>query len=180
MAIVRRKCFISYYHADREEMNDFVSDFDHADDCFIARGLGQEMTDDIIDSANPDYVMSQIRKRFLSDSTVTIVLIGACTWSRRYVDWEIQSSLRRGQSITTNGLLGVKLPSYSEGTKFPPRFNDNLRHKGQTDCYARHMTYPSSTQALVDAIEAAYNRRTTHDHLIVNSKDRMGYNRKCP
>ena len=181
MATVRRKCFISYHHADQAAVNQFVRDFDHAHDCFIARGLGEEMPGDVIDSTNTDYVMSKIRERFLSDSTVTIVLIGQCTWARRYVDWEIQSSLRRGEYTTPNGLLGVKLPSYpSTGGQFPKRFNDNLRHEGQTDCYARHMTYPSSTQALVNAIEAAYERRTTHAHLIVNPRDRMSYNRQCP
>ncbi|WP_394702970.1 TIR domain-containing protein [uncultured Cohaesibacter sp.] len=180
MATIRRKCFISYHHADQEAVNQFVRDFDHDSDCFIARGLGEEMTDDIIDSMNTDYVMSQIRKRFLSNSTVTIVLLGRCTWSRRYVDWEIQSSLRQGKGTTPNGLLGVKLPSYpSKGGTFPKRFNDNLKSEGQIDCYARHMPYPSSTQALINAIEAAYDRRTTHAHLIVNPRDRMGYNRQC-
>src|SRR6056297_2546912 len=103
MAIVRRKCFVSYHHEDQAEVNKFITDFDHEQDCFISRGLGQEMTDDIIDSTNTDYVMSQIRKRFLSDSTVTIVLLGKCTWARRYVDWELQSSLRRGENTTPNG-----------------------------------------------------------------------------
>lgn len=180
MATVRRKCFISYHHADQEAVNQFVRDFQHEQGSLIARGLGQEMTDDIIDSTNTDYVMSQIRRRFLSDSTVTLVLLGKCTWARRYVDWEIQSSLRRGETTTPNGLLGIKLPSYAANGSFPKRFNDNLRGEGQADCYARHMPYPSSTQALVDAIERAYERRTSHAHLIVNPRDRMSYNRQCP
>ena len=177
MATVRRKCFISYHHADQEAVNQFVRDFQHEQGSLIARGLGQEMTDDIIDSTNTDYVMSQIRRRFLSDSTVTIVLLGKCTWARRYVDWEIQSSLRRGETSTPNGLLGIKLPSF---TSFPSRFHDNLSSDfPRIDCYARHMNYPNSTQSLVDGIEAAYARRTSHAHLIVNPRDRMSYNRQC-
>lgn len=176
MATVRRKCFISYHHADQAAVNQFVRDFQHENGTLIARGLGQEMTDDVINSTNTDYVMSQIRRRFLSDSTVTLVLLGKCTWARRYVDWEIQSSLRRGETATPNGLLGIKLPSF---TSFPSRFNDNLRSEGQADCYARHMPYPSTTQALVDAIERAYERRTSHAHLIVNPRDRMSNNRQC-
>ena len=123
MEQVRRKCFISYHHADQAAVSQFIRDFDHTHDCFIARGLGTEMPGDVIQSTNTDYVMSKIRERFLSDSTVTIVLMGGCTWSRRYVDWEIQSSLRRGQNVTPNGLLGIKLRSF---TSFPPRFENNL------------------------------------------------------
>lgn len=179
MATVRHKCFISYHHADQNAVNQFVRDFDHDIDCFIARGLGEEMTDDIIDSTNTDYVMSQIRKRFLSESTVTLVLLGKCTWARRYVDWEIQSSLRRGETTIPNGLLGIKLPSYAPNDVFPERFNANLINAGEADCFARHMPYPATTQALVDAIERAYERRTSHAHLIVNPRDRMKNNRQC-
>ncbi len=180
MAIVRRKCFISYHHTDQEAVNKFVRDFDHDRDTFIARGLGEEMPGDIIQSTDTDYIMRRIRERFLSDSTVTIVLLGRCTWARRYVDWELQASLRRGEHRTPNGLLGIKLPSFPEnGRSFPKRFNDNLKHEGQADCYARHMPYPSTTERLVQAIEAAYQRRTTHAHLIVNPRDRMSYNRQC-
>ena len=177
MAVVRRKCFISYHHADQEAVNSFVRRFDHERDSFIARGLGEEMPGDVIDSTNTDYVMAKIRERFLSNSTVTIVLLGRCTWARRYVDWEIQSSLRRGETTVPNGLLGIKLPSFAS---FPQRFHGNLSSDWpRVDCYARHMNYPASTEDLVAAIEAAYQRRTTHAHLIVNPQERMAYNRQC-
>jgi hypothetical protein len=68
MAIVRRKCFISYHHADQREVDQFVRGFDHEHDTFIARGLGQEMSQDIIDSNDTDYVMRRIRELFLKDS----------------------------------------------------------------------------------------------------------------
>lgn len=179
MATVRRKCFISHHHTDQDAVNRFVRDFDHAYDCFIARGLGEGMPGDVINSTNTDYVMVKIRERFLADSTVTIVLLGRCTWARRYVDWEIQSSLRRGLNTTPNGLLGIKLPTFS-GT-FPERFRQNLSSDWPlVDCFARHMDYPASTASLVEAIEAAFQRRTTHQDLIVNPRARMSYNRQCP
>lgn len=177
MPPVRRKCFISYHHADQELVNRFVRDFDHTHDTFIARGLGEEMPGDVIQSTDTDYVMRRIREKFLHDSTVTIVLMGRCTWARRYVDWEILSSLRRGQYAHPNGLLGIKLPTFAG---FPPRFEDNLSNNWPAvDCYARHMEYPTSTASLVAEIEAAYQRRTTHDHLINNRRDRMFNNRQC-
>ena len=106
MANVRRKCFISYHHADQDEVDKFVRTFDHEHNIFISRGLGKEMSQDIVDSTDTDYVMRRIRELYLSDSTVTIVMLGKCTWARRYVDWEIQSSLRNGATVTANGLLG--------------------------------------------------------------------------
>lgn len=67
MATVRRKCFISYHHADQDAVNRFIRDFDHDADCFIARGLGEEMSPDIIQSTDTSYVMRRIRERFLKE-----------------------------------------------------------------------------------------------------------------
>lgn len=176
MAVIRRKCFISYHHADQQAVNHFVRDFDHEHNAFISRGLGEEMSTEIIQSTNTDYVMRRIREKFLGDSTVTIVLMGRCTWARRYVDWELQASLRRGDYTTPNGLLGITLPSFGG---FPKRFYENLSSDWPTvDCYARHMTYPNNTVSLVEEIEAAYQRRTSHADLIKNPRDRMSYNRQ--
>src|SRR5947207_1314367 len=139
---VRRKVFISYHHNDQAEVDKFVNTFDNTHDIFIARALG--LSDDIINSNNTDYVMSQIRMNYLRDSTVTIVLMGKCTWARRYVDWEIQASLRIAQSSQPNGLLGIKLLSF-QNNNYPNRLNINLKQSNtQADCYARVISYPSS------------------------------------
>lgn len=76
----RRKCFISYHHADEAEVQQFIQTFDHDGDVLIARGIGASMSGDIIDSTNSDYIKSQIRARYLRDTTVTIVLVGRETW----------------------------------------------------------------------------------------------------
>ena len=72
--------------------------------------------------------MNQIREKCLLDSTVTIVLLGKCTHSRRHVDWEIKSSLRQGASAP-NGLIGIVLPSQGRGAFLPPLV---LRTTGST------------------------------------------------
>ena len=74
MAVVRRKCFISYHHADEDEVDQFIRDFDHEYDCFVARGLGNEMPGDVVQSTNTDYVMQRIRQLYLKGSTVTLLL----------------------------------------------------------------------------------------------------------
>ncbi len=179
---VRRKAFISYHHADEDEIQRFVAAFDHAADGFIARGIGAGMAGDIVDSTDTDYVMSRIRQEYLRDSSITLVMIGNCTWSRRYVDWELQASLRSGATITPNGVLGIKLPGYSGGG-YPDRLNKNLLVPGQpgnpVDCYARVYDMPTSVTQLVSYLEDAYRARTARRHLITNPRDRMGYNKNC-
>jgi hypothetical protein len=94
--MTRHKCFVSFHRADHASVVAFKRHFDDVQDTFIFRG--QEMPEDIIRSNDDDYVMGRIRERFLKDSTVTIVLVGACTWARKFVDWEVQASLRRPSS----------------------------------------------------------------------------------
>lgn len=172
----RRKCFISYHHADQGTVDAFVRTFDHRSDVLIARRLG-EMPGDIIDSMDTDYVMRRIREDYIGDASVTIVMMGACTWARRYVDWEIQASLRYSQGTLPNGLLGIKLPAFSQ---FPQRFFDNLRRPTDADGFAGYIDYPQSLEALTSAIDWAFNRRDSHKQYIRNPRDRMANNRQCP
>lgn len=178
MSEVSHKVFISYHHDDQDEVESFIETFDHERKVFIARALG--MAQDIIDSTNTDYIMRRIRELYLKDSTVTIVLIGRCTWARRYVDWEIQASLRHGETVTPNGLLGIKLLSYSNNG-YPNRLNKNLKQDDkQEDCYARVTNYPKTRDTLASYIEDAFKARTSRAHLIVNPQERFTYNRTCP
>jgi len=177
---VRHKVFISYHHADQDEVNDFIKTFSDERNVFIARALGVDMEKSIIDSTDTDYVMRRIRELYLKDSTVTIVLMGKCTWARRYVDWEIQSSLRSGDTVTPNGLLGIKLPRFTSGTSFPNRLNLNLKQNDQQlDCYARWIEYPTRKDTLANAIHGAFEARTSKTNLIVNPRDRFVNNRSC-
>lgn len=59
---------------------------------WICNDFARKDGDFDFDSNNPEYIMRRIREEKLHDSTVTIVLIGNCTHSRRYVDWEIKAS----------------------------------------------------------------------------------------
>lgn len=80
-----------------------------------------------IDSDNEDYIMRKIREDYLSDSTVTIFLIGEYssenlgTEEQKYIKRELQASLYNGKGNTRSGILGVVLPQmYSaiyRGTK---------------------------------------------------------------
>lgn len=179
MSETRHKVFISYHHEDQEDVEEFIETYGDERNVFIARALGVDMEDDIINSDDTDYVMRRIRELYLKDSTVTIVLLGKCTWARRYVDWEIQSSLRNGEKTTPNGLLGIKLLSY-KNNGYPDRLNSNLiQDDEQKECYARVIDYPVRKDTLRNAIEDAFQARTGRSNYIVNKRDRFKYNRTC-
>ena len=143
MSTVRHKVFISYHHEDQKEVESFVSTFADDRHVFIARALGTEMDPTVINSNNTDYVMRRIRELYLQDSTVTIIAVGKCTWARRYVDWEVQSSLRHGETVTPNGLIGIALPSAGGSPTAPNRLSVNLKGQNNEGGYARFYWYPT-------------------------------------
>ncbi|MER6473471.1 TIR domain-containing protein [Streptomyces collinus] len=172
----RRKCFISYHHADEAEVRDFIQKFDHVRDTFIARGIGAGMPGDVLNSANRDYIMRRVRESYLRDSTVTIVMVGKCTWARRYVDWEIASTLRNDARNARSGLLGIVLPSAAHTPKAPVRLSDNLG-TGAAPGYANWYHYPTSARSLSSMIEEAYSART--EFIPNNSRLLFSNNREC-
>ena len=88
---------------------------------------------DIIDNDRPtEAVLQRIREDHIAQVSVTIVLIGRCTWQRKYVDWEIGASLRETPTNPRCGLLGILLPQHPNFQQhqfnsrlIPPRLADN-------------------------------------------------------
>jgi hypothetical protein len=158
---VRHKVFVSYHAVDAVEVVNFIEKYD---DVFIARAIGMEEDgSDIIDSTNVDYIRRVIREKYLKDSTVTMVLVGACTWARKFVDWEVYSSLR--SNPTPNGLLAVQLPSTAQSTKAPARLELN-RPKNGKEGYANYYLTPSSGASLRSEIQTAFDARAAKRDLI--------------
>jgi hypothetical protein len=177
----RRKCFISYHAADVDEVTGFVETFGAV---FIPKVIGVQDSDPFVDSENTDYILDRIREKYLTDSTVTIVLVGKCTWARRYVDWEVYSSLRNDQNNRRNGLLAITLPSAANysGKRLPDRVNDNDKRDSNDNSvgYARWKKYPTSSSSLRSWIEDAFDARSSRTHLIINTRSRKKYNSTCP
>ncbi|WP_240163810.1 TIR domain-containing protein [Spirosoma taeanense] len=69
-----------------------------------------------VNSLDEDYIMRVIRQNYLSDSTVTIHLIGLYgaenrrQYEQRFIKRELQASLYHGLGNTQNGVLGIVLP----------------------------------------------------------------------
>jgi len=173
---VRHKCFVSYHHADEDEVETFIDSFESV---FIPRVLGISDEDvDLIDSTDTDYVMDQIREKYLTDSTVTVVLVGKCTWARRYVDWEVYSSLRNDKLNRRSGLVAITLPSIANFSDraLPPRVDDNVNGD---DGYARWKKYPASEGSLRSMVEEAFQARSSKAGVIVNTRARKINNSSC-
>lgn len=172
---VRRKCFVSYHAEDIDEVTGFVENFSGV---FIPKVIGVSDSDPLVNSGNTDYIMQQIRARYLTDSTVTIVMIGKCTWARKYVDWEIFSTLRNDATNGRSGLMAVNLPSAGKTWhRLPDRLDDNIRKDEPS--YAKYYVPPTSEGALREWIEDAFTARTTRTHLIANSRARKVNNSSC-
>jgi|GEM_PF-236709 len=174
----RRKVFVSYHHGDEVEVKNFIKHWTETNKVFIPRMLGVSNDDDFIDSDDPDYVMSQIRDKYLQDTSVTLVLIGSCTHSRRYVDWEIKATLRQGANSLPSGLMAIILPSKGTNAHLPERLLDNWNSQHK-ECYARYYVAPTTVSQLKSCIEDAFQSRTVRAKYIKNSSDMMKYNAKC-
>jgi len=150
----------------------FIRTFDQQHDVFISRAVGIDQN--IVDSTDPDYIMRRIRERYLTDSTVTIVMIGRCTWARKYVDWEIASTLRNDLNNKRSGLVAIQLPNVPDSAKVPDRFNDNL-----TAGYAKYYRYPTTAGGLESIINEAFEARTSKGNLVINNRQLFGRNSTC-
>lgn len=171
--MARHKVFVSYHADDFPRVQDFVNRFDDVDDVFVHRGIA--MPDDVVNSDNPDYVMSQIRQKFLDDSTVTLVLVGRCTWARKFVDWEVQASLRRPASgPPPNGLLAIVLDPTATQGKLPERVRLNVESG-----YAKFLPFPASGAQLSRWIEEAFQARRNLASRIQNPRQRKTNNSPC-
>lgn len=106
------KCFISFK---TEDINYKKKIQDELDIDMIDKSL-----DEPINSDDEDYIMRKIREDYLSDSTVTIFLIGLHSaensWlqNQTFIKRELQASLYNGQNNTKNGILGIVLPAMYE------------------------------------------------------------------
>ncbi|MEN8178116.1 MAG: TIR domain-containing protein [Pseudomonadota bacterium] len=115
------KCFISFKTEDAAYKE------------HIQAKLDVDMIDnslnDAIDSDDEDYILQKIREDYLSNSTVTLHLIGIHNAEnkgyeeQKFIKRELQASLYNGKDNTRSGILGVVLPSV-----------ETQIYKGSYDC----------------------------------------------
>lgn len=154
------KCFISFKTQDYEYKK------------YIHEELDVDMIDkslhEPIDSEDEDYIIRKIREDYLSDSTVTIFLIGTKSaensWfeNQNFIKRELQASLYNGPGNTKNGILGVVLPSMT----------DHI-YKGSQSC-----SDCGGSHNIVNINDDTVIREFSYNYYIPNDKCAWGYDDK--
>ena len=173
----KHKVFISYHHemdqAYRDRFVKIMADY------IVDKSVD---TGDIVDCNLPlDEIRRRIRDDFIADATVTVVLIGPCTWRRKHVDWEIGSSLSDTDNNDRCGLLGILLPEHPNFQKqeydprlVPPRLADNCNGD---DSFALIQDWTRKTMEIRDWIHQAFLRRKKQPDPD-NSREQFANNQK--
>ena len=158
------KVFVSYYHDEDQEYKDKFEKM--CRDVIVSKSI---QSGDIDTDTNTERVMQRIRDEYLKDSTVTVVLIGQHTWQRKYVDWEIYSSLRLTPSKLRSGLLVILLPTRQDYNKaeydyctVPPRLYYNNLKNNNPEPYAYVYQWTNKPSDIQNWIEKAYSVRDTY------------------
>jgi len=151
----KRSVFVSYHHGDAQLPGDQLY-YNK-----LSRGAAQQfqlMQDKSlrqqIDSGNHDYIIQKIRDRHITRTSCTIVLCGAHTPKRKYVDWEIKATLDKG-----HGIVAVYLPTAPRSASsiiVPDRLSPNINSG-----YAYWVSWESFTQSAANfkaCIESAVRR----------------------
>lgn len=180
-----RNIFLSFHQADELEANIWCRRFgDYFKDI---RTLGlDELGDEFaehIKSGDSDYVMRRIREDKIAGTSCTVVLIGKCTWARRYIDWEIAATLRNFTDSARGGLIGVQLPSAETHgwTTLPPRLLLNVTsNEGDGEPrYARFYPPAPSDDTIARWVDDAVARRDEMEPATGSTSDLMVNNRSC-
>lgn len=149
---MRHKCFISFKTEDAAYKR------------YIQTDLNVDMIDKSlntpINSYDEEYIMQVIRRDYLSDSTVTIFLIGQHSneylgWhEQRYIMRELQASLYNGRGNSRSGILGIVLPAMYDSV-----------YKGSQECISC-----GSTHNLVNINDSTVIKEFSYNYYIPNDK----------
>ena len=156
------KVFISYYHEDDQQYKDRL--VQALESKSVDKSVSQGDVHD--EGLHLDEIRRRIRDDHIADATVTIVLIGRCTWQRKHVDWEVSASIIGRRNNLRCGLLGLLLPSHPDYRKrpedrnprlIPPRLALNL---GGDDPFAVIYDWPKNglSKKVLPKIHTAFQR----------------------
>lgn len=154
-APVKHKIFVSYHHhGDQAYYDAFSKAFHDTYNVIYDNSLERS-----IDSDDVNYVMRRIRENHITGTSCTIVLVGAESPKRKYIDWEISATLEKGHA-----LIGVRLPTArltpdNQYVLVPDRLLDNINSG-----FASWLTWDqitASTAQLGQHIAEAKNRNVS-------------------
>ena len=167
--MVRHRVFISYHHANDElYKKEFIRLFG---DIFENKSVEPGEYDEDLST---NYIRRLIREEKISMSTVIIVLVGADTYKRKHVDWEIHAGISKAAG-GPSGLAGIILPSYDgRQDHIPLRLLDNYR-SGYASLY--DWSIVQNRYAVQKMIEDTFNNKDTIANRIDISRPLMKINK---
>ncbi len=172
---MRHRCFVSYHHGDAELTHDLIA---RCGEVFIPTALGLTSEADFVESEDEDYIKRRIRELHLASTTVTIVIVGRCTWARQFIDWEIAGSLRDHRGNRRSGLLALAAPDAPDA-QLPARIADNWISGSPDHSYAELCGFPREPRELKAAVDRAFSARTAKAHLLDNSRPLRRGDARC-
>lgn len=159
-------CFVSYHHARDQQY------IEHLREKIAHLKVADYSLKTDIGHLSDETIYRKIREKMYNCS-ITVVLVGERTGYRKWIDWELWSSLRAYthpkeplKSFRPNGILAIYLPVPKHS--IPDRLKDNLRTG-----YAVSMRWEDLDFDLEHKIHMAHMNRTNHLHTIDNSRPRM-------
>jgi hypothetical protein len=169
----KRKVFISFYHKDDEYYRKrFEELFGHL---FLNKSVKDG---DINTDVSAEYIKRLIQNGYISDTSVLVVLVGAKTYCRKHVDWEISAALSKKVG-GYSGLIGLRLPTHPDFGKnnyksenISSRLVENLESG-----YAKLYDWHENETSIKKIIDDAFNAKNTLSGSIKNSTAQFQRNR---
>jgi hypothetical protein len=158
--------YVSYHHrGDQKYYDQFAAKFAPAYQLYS--DTSPERAADSDDAASLTFEIADV----LARASCTIVLVGAETWIRKHVDWEIHAALENRQPIIGVQLPSLTMPNYGGNFLVPDRLFDNIDSKYAIWANWLHITL--NPAAFNTWLEEAGRRDKA---LIRNGRDRMKAN----
>lgn len=102
-----RRVFISYHHRNEQYLKEHLLQLNSHHGIFVDCSVD---TGDIDDDLEPQVIRQTIRRNYLSESTVLMLIVGRETKYRKHVDWELYSSMYNGTNFGRSGVVVLLAP----------------------------------------------------------------------
>lgn len=146
----KHKVFISYHHENDQCYKSKLIQLNDKHGIFIDESVN---TGDIGIALKDKTIRTKIRDEYLKNTTVTIVLVGSKTNTRKHIDWEIHSSMINGSQNKKSGILVITL----DGNDIVAPHGDNEKSIYGTNISSENSTreeyikkFPSMPNIIID------------------------------
>ncbi len=139
----KTKVFISYHHENDQWWADYLRN-NYGEQFTFIYGNSPDNGREIV---VPGYIRRAIKEKYIAKTSITIVLCGAETCKRRYVDWELYTTLHH-----KHALLGIALPTALRASRtnilIPERLYQNIQSG-----YAHFIEWPINADIVKTALQ---------------------------